>query len=201
MIKLQILAAPVLAAAILLGAAQANAHCDAVDGPVAKAVLKALETGNLYPVLAYAPASAEGEIRAAFDKSRKVRNLGPDARELADHAVLETVVRLHRAGEGAVYTGLQPAGLDYGPVIEAAEAAVETGDAAALEAMLMEEIKHSLEERLARVRLLQKAPLEPKTPAEVPHSRERISAELGFITFAESLRQAAIGKGEHLHAD
>ena len=38
-------------------------------------------------------------------------------------------------------------------------------------------------------------------PAEVPHSRERVSAELGFITFAENLRQAALGKGAELHAD
>ncbi len=201
MINLQILAAPVIAAAIMLGAAKASAHCDAVDGPVAKAVQKALETGNIYPVLAYAPATAEEEIRAAFEKSRKVRELGPDARELADQAVLETVVRLHRAGEGAAFTGLKPAGIDYGPVIEAAETAVETGDASPLEAVLADVIKRSLDERLAMVRQLQKAPLEPRTPAEVPHSRERISAELGFITFAESLRQAAVAKGEHLHAD
>jgi hypothetical protein len=151
--------------------------------------------------LAYAPASAEVEIRAAFMKSRKVRGLGADVRELADHAFMETVIRLHRAGEGATYTGLKPAGIDYGPVIPAAEQAVETGDLAKLNAALMHEIDHALQERLARVRKLQKAPLEPKTDAEVPHSRERVSGELGFITFAENLRQAALGKGTEHHAD
>jgi hypothetical protein len=65
-------------------------------------------------------------------KSRKVRGLGADVRELADHAFMETVIRLHRAGEGATYTGLKPAGIDYGPVIPAAEQAVETGDLAKL---------------------------------------------------------------------
>ena len=145
--------------------------------------------------------SAEAEIRAAFVKSRKVRGLGADARELADQAFMETVIRLHRAGEGAIYTGLKPAGIDYGPVIPAAEQAVETGDLAKLKAALMHEIDHALQERLAHVRELQKAPLEPKTDAEVPHSRERVSGELGFITFAESLRQAALGKGAEHHAD
>jgi hypothetical protein len=183
----------IIAAGMIVGAQSAQAHCDSIDGPVAKAVQKALETGNINPVLAYAPASAEVEIRAAFMKSRKVRGLGADVRELADHAFMETVIRLHRAGEGA--------GIDYGPVIPAAEQAVETGDLAKLKAALMHEIDHALQERLTHVRKLQKAPLEPKTDAEVPHSRERVSGELGFITFAENLRQAALGKGTEHHAD
>ena len=44
------------------------------------------------PVLAYAPAAVEAEIRAAFEKSRKVRGLGADARALADQAIMETVI-------------------------------------------------------------------------------------------------------------
>ncbi|HET8545219.1 MAG TPA: DUF6448 family protein [Pseudolabrys sp.] len=201
MTKLSIWIIAIVAAVMIVGTQSAQAHCDSIDGPVAKAVQKALETGNINPVLAYAPASDEAEIRAAFVKSRKVRGLGADARELADAAFMETVVRLHRAGEGAIYTGLKPAGIDYGPVIPAAEQAVETGDLTKLKAALMHEIDHALQERLAHVRELQKAPLEPKTDAEVPHSRKRVSGELGFITFAENLRQAALGKGAEHHAD
>jgi len=201
MTKFTMLIAAVAAAGIMFGVQSAQAHCDSIDGPVAKAVQKALETGNINPVLAYAPVAAEAEIRTAFEKSRKVRDLGADARALADQAAMETVIRLHRAGEGAAYTGLKPAGIDYGPVIRAAEHAVETGDLAKLQAALTEEIEHALRERLAHVRELQKVSLEPKTAAEVPSARERVSGELGFITFAESLRQAALGKGAEHHAD
>jgi hypothetical protein len=201
MSKIKTLIAAIIAAGLLFQVQSAQAHCDSLDGPVAKAVYKALDDGNVNPVLAYAPATAEAEIRAAFEKSRKVRGLGAEARMLADQAFMETVIRLHRAGEGATYTGLKPAGIDYGPVVPAAEHAVETGDLAKLKAVLTEEIEHALRERLAHVRELKKAPLEPKTAAEVPHSRERISAELGFIIFAESLRQTALGKGAEHHAD
>jgi hypothetical protein len=201
MTKIKMLIAVIVAAGLLFGAQSAKAHCDSLDGPVAKAVQKSLETGNVNPVLAYAPAAAEAEIRAAFEKSRKVRGLGADARTLADQAFMETVIRLHRAGEGAAYTGLKPAGADYGPVIPAAEQAVKTGDLTKLKAVLVEEIEHALRERLAHLRELQKAPLEPKTAAEVPHARERVSAELGFVTFAEVLRQAAHGKGAEHHVD
>jgi hypothetical protein len=48
----------------------------------------------------------------------------------------ETVVRLHRAGEGAPYTGLKPAGLDVGPVILLAEKAAESGDSEAVYQLL-----------------------------------------------------------------
>jgi hypothetical protein len=200
MIKVKMLIVAMVAAGLLLGAQSAQAHCDSLDGPVAGAVRKALETGNVNPVLAYAPAAAEAEIRQSFEKSRKVRDLGDDARALADQAFMETAVRLHRAGEGAAYTGLKPAA-DYGPVIAAADHAVATGDLAKLETVLVEIVEHALRERLAHVRELQKAPLEPKTAAEVLHARERVSAELGFVTFAESIRQAALGEGAGRHAD
>jgi hypothetical protein len=195
----KLVTAAMVAAALSIGSLDAQAHCDSVDGPVAKAAENALESGNINPVLAYAPASAEAEIRAAFEKSGKVRALGPDAQSLADQAFMETVIRLHRAGEGAFYTGLKPAGIDYGPVVPAADRAVETGDLTQLKTILSEEIEHALRERLERVRELQKAPREPKTPAEVPAARERVSAELGFITFAESLRQGALGRGTEHH--
>ncbi len=202
MSKMKMLIAAVVAAGLLFVTERpAQAHCDSLDGPVAKAVQKALEFGNVNPVLAYAPATAEAEIRAAFEKSRKVRGVNPDVRALADQAFMETVIRLHRAGEGAAYTGLKPAGIDYGPVIPAAEHAVETGDLEKLKAVLMEEIEHALRDRIAHVRELQKAPGEPKAAAEVPHARERVSAELGFVIFAESIRQAVLGKGAEHHAD
>lgn len=181
-------------------AVPANAHCDGVDGPVAVAAQRAIETGNVNLALPYAPASAEAEIVAKFQDARRVRTRGRDARTLADRAFVETVVRLHRIGEGAGYTGLQPAGVDYGPMIPAAEGALQTGDLAAVRAILMEEIDHGLAERLARVQAVGSATAEPRNHDGVAAARERVNAELGFITYAEGLREAVSGAGtEHQH--
>jgi hypothetical protein len=79
----------VVASVLLLGGPSAWAHCDTVDGPVAMAVRKALETGDVYLVLPYAPASAEPELQTAFAQARAVRAFGPAARELADRSFLE----------------------------------------------------------------------------------------------------------------
>jgi hypothetical protein len=179
----------------------ALAHCDSVDGPVAKVAIEALDTGNVYPVLAFAPAAAEGEITQMFESARKVRVLGPDAKALADRSFLETVIRLHREGEGATYTGLKAAGIDYGPVIRAAEDALRRNDVSKLNSALGEELDHALAERFAHVRESRAAQSEPKSASDVPKARERISAELGFITYAETIRQAILGKGSEHHAE
>jgi hypothetical protein len=198
MTKIKFLMASVVAAGLLFGAGSAQAHCDSIDGPVAKAAQKALDTSNVNLALPYAPARAEAELQAAFAQSLQVRTLSPDAKALADRAFIEATVRLHRAGEGAAYTGLKPAGLDHGPAIPAAERAAATGDLSQVRALLDEEIEHGLHARFHQVRDAQKASLEPKKASDVAAARERASAELGFVTYVESLRQAAHGAAGHV---
>lgn len=107
--------------------APVSAHCDTMDGPVVKAAQEALETGNVNLVLIWVQEKDEAQIKEAFNNTIAVRKLSPEAKELADMYFFETLVRVHRAGEGAPYTGLKPAGLDLGPAIPAADEALKTG--------------------------------------------------------------------------
>lgn len=111
-----------------IGAGPALAHCDTMDGPVVTLARKALETGDVALVLPWVAPGKESEIREAFDLAVAVRGKGPREKALADRFFFETLVRVHREGEGAPYTGLKPAGLDPGPAIPAAEKALETGN-------------------------------------------------------------------------
>jgi hypothetical protein len=124
-------------------------HCDSLDGPVVSAARRALEAGDVDLVLPFVPEYGEAEVRAMFATVQQARSLTDSAREVADRLFFETVVRIHRAGEGAPYVGLKPAGLDVGPVIPLAERAVETGSAAGvaeyLSGVLREELRHRLE--------------------------------------------------------
>ena len=88
----------------------ALAHCDTLDGPVVKDARAALDAKDLTPVLKWVEYEKEGEIREAFQHALAVRALGPEARALADRFFFETLVRVHREGEGAPYTGLKPEG-------------------------------------------------------------------------------------------
>jgi hypothetical protein len=189
------LAIPILTGGLLLGGGQAEAHCDGIDGPVATTAVRALETGNVYPVLAYVPAAAEPELTEVFAQARAVRGAGPEAKALADRHFMETAVRLHRAGEGAAYTGLRPAGIDFGPAIPAAEAAIRTGNADPALALLAGEAAHGLEKRLEHVQHASEHADEPTTEAGVAAAREKVRAELAFIGYVQGLYVAATNGG------
>src|SRR5512144_906449 len=120
-------------------------HCDTLDGPVVTAAKAALEAGNVNLILPYVQKDGEAEIVRAFEKVMKIRT-DEAVREIVDLYFFETVVRIHRMGEGAPYTGLKPAGLNEGPVIPVAEKAIESGSPDelinVLSDMLREEITH-----------------------------------------------------------
>ena len=109
--------------AILLSP-RALAHCDSLDGPVIQAARRALDARDPALALPWVQAEDEPEIRAAFTRTQAVRGLSTEARTLADLYFFETLVRLHRAGEGEPFSGLKPAGLHRGPGILAADKSV-----------------------------------------------------------------------------
>jgi hypothetical protein len=153
------LAASLIAAAFLLPA-PAMAHCDGIDGPVVTTAKRSLDQGNVNFVLPWVRAEDEPAIRHAFEHASAVRKLGPEAKQLADNYFYETVVRIHRAAEGAPYTGLKPAGRDLGAAIPAADAALAKGSPAMLEKALLGAVRKGLHEqyhsahRLARCSML-----------------------------------------------
>jgi hypothetical protein len=102
-------------------------HCDSLDGPVVGAARAALDAGDVGIVLPFVPERDEANVKEAFAAVMPVRAMGHQARDVADRSFFETVVRIHRAGEGAPYTGLKPAGTPVSPVIPIAEEAVVTG--------------------------------------------------------------------------
>lgn len=87
--------------ALLLAPITTFAHCDTLDGPVVAAARKALDSGNVNLILVWVQKKDEGEIRNMFQKAVAVRKAGGQAKELADMYFFETLVRIHRAGEGA----------------------------------------------------------------------------------------------------
>lgn len=167
-------------------------HCDSLDGPVVTAARAALESGEVDRVLPYVPAAAEDEIVAAFQLVRAVRSLTSGARKLADTAFFETVVRVHRAGEGAPYTGLKPVGLDVGPVIPVAERAIAAGSPDELAALLCRFVEDEVEQRFSR--MLGLVP----TNGDVAAHRAYVEAMLGLEVWAHSLYQAIRA---HPHGD
>lgn len=157
-------------------------HCDSLDGPVVRAAREALDREDVEIILPFVHEPGEAEVRQAFDLAVKARVQGADARDVADLYFFETVVRVHRAGEGAPFTGLKPAGLDVGPVIPLAERAIAQGDAGELAGFLSAAVHEEVLARFAEV-------MEAKAHAGegLGAARRYVSAMLGLQVWSHTL--------------
>jgi hypothetical protein len=159
-------------------------HCDSLDGPVVTAARQALTAGDVDLVLPYVPADGEHELRSSFARVLPVHRAGGVAADIARQWFYETVVRVHRAGEHAPYTGLKPAGLDVGPIIPMAEKAVESGDVDDVYRLLAADLHTELTRRLDQVTRLAAG-----KDGSVPAARAYVQAVLGFQVYAHHLYQ------------
>jgi len=159
----------------------AGTHCDTLDGPVVTTAKMALEKGDVTPVLKWVSKEYENEIRDLFKKTLAVRGKSPEAKELADMYFFETLVRLHRAGEGAPYTGLKPAGAVELPMA-AADKALEMGNVDGLVKNITDHIAAGIRERFNRV-------IETKKHMDesIEAGREYVEAYVDYVHFVERL--------------
>lgn len=183
----------VVAAAVAMSwGTAAQAHCDTLDGPVVSEARRALDAGNVNLVLGWVQKQDESEIRGAFQKALAVRKTGPAARELADTYFFETLVRVHRAGEGAPYTGLKPAG-QIEPPIAAADKSIETGKLEPVAKMVIDRTKEGLHQQFDQVSAKKKY-----SPNDVAAAREFVNAYVEYVHYVERLYQGA-GTGHAAH--
>ncbi len=174
-------------------------HCDSMDGPVVTAARQALDAGDIKLILPYVPKEGEPEVRQAFEKVLPLHRQANGAKQVADQYFFETVVRIHRAGEGAPFTGLKPAGLDVGPVIPVAEKAIETGSSKELEQLLGDIVRTEVRKRFDHM-----LHLNTHAPESVDAARAYVEAMLGLQVYSHKLYLSAKAEAhevvhEHKH--
>ena len=176
---------------LLLYSVNANAHCDTLEGPVVESARHALVAGDVPPLLKWVPIDDEQLIRTAFQNTMEVRKIGGQAQKLADMYFFETLVRIHRAGEGASYTGLKP-GTEVDPAIALADKALKNGSIDKLVGVLTDATAKGIRERFRRA-------LETKKHADesVTAGREFVEAYVIFTHYVEELHASVKGGTEH----
>jgi len=164
------------------------AHCDTLDGPVIQDARIALEQGDVTPVLKWIKEDAEPEIRAAFQTALVERKTD---KETADMKFFETLVRVHRSGEGAVFIGLKPAG-SVEPIVAEADKALETGSVDGLISEMSMHLTEGVKEHFERA-------LETKKHKDesVEAGREYVEAYVEYVHYLEGIHNAILGKGGH----
>ncbi len=186
-----VLAAIAFSATGLLCPEDAPAHCDTLDGPVVETARQALAKGEVTPLLKWVRPADEKELKNAFRKTLEVRTLGDQARELADRYFFETLVRIHRAGEGAPYTGLKP-GASVDPAVALADKALESGSVDKLAEVLGNAMDKGIRSRFVETYEKQK-----HAEASVDQGREFVEAYVDFTHYVEGLHGLIKGGAAH----
>jgi hypothetical protein len=171
------------------------AHCDTLDGPVIEAARVALEKGEVTPVLKWIPKEHEQEIRDVFSETLVVRVKGKEARELADRYFFETLVRVHRAGEGEPYTGLKSAST-IEPAITAADKALQNASVDTLADKISNAVREAIKKRFDTA-------LEKKKHADdsVEGGRDFVEAYVQYVHFVEGIHDLVVKGAEHHHSE
>ncbi len=169
----------------------ALAHCDTLDGPVVETARSALDKGDVTPLLKWVRADEEKGIQAAFQKTLKMRALGAEAKEFADMYFFETLVRIHRAGEGAPYTGLKP-GAAIDPAVALADQALEGGSVDKLVKVLTDAMANGIRERFVHAYENQK-----HADDSVSTGREFVESYVVFTHYVEGLHGLIKGNSAH----
>jgi hypothetical protein len=172
---------------------QAWSHCDSLEGPVVRDARAALASGDVTPVLKWVSKDREREIVETFRQALAVRSLGDDAKTLADRHFFETLVRIHRAGEGEAFTGLKAAG-EVEPGIAAADAALAAGSTDELVEHLSAAASEGIRSRFSAAMERRK-----KAHESVDAGRAYVEAYVEFIHFVENLDRLATQGAPHGH--
>jgi hypothetical protein len=176
---------------ILMIPQTALAHCDTLDGPVVETARVALEKGDVTPLLKWVRPAEEGDIQEAFEKTLAIRSNGPDAKDFADMYFFETLVRIHREGEGAPYTGLKP-GAAIDPAVALADQSLEGGSADKLVKVLTNAMANGIQERFAHAYENQK-----HADDSVAMGREFVESYVVFTHYVEGLHGLIKGNSVH----
>jgi hypothetical protein len=127
--------------------------------------------------------SAKGPVATA---ASKVRKQGTTARQLADRYFIETAVRLHRAGEGAPFTGVTDE--ETPASILTADRAMASGSVTEVNTILEQAMRKGVE---AKYQAVVNARAEAKRLNTVEAHRERVEAELMFEKYIYELNTLA----------
>jgi hypothetical protein len=149
-----------------------------------------LSTTSRSPITVPAAGScAGGRDAASFHRAATARSGGPGTARDAEQHFLETLVRIHRAGEGAGFDGIKPTGTQLPPQVVAADAALDAGSIAPLRGLIPPEHWAELEHRFANTLAKKRYDVD-----DLPAARDYIAAYVSFFKYAEGEEH------DHAHA-
>ncbi len=173
----------------------AMAHCDSLDGPVVADAQRAFAGKDVAPVLKWVRAEDEPEVRKVFALALAVRGASEGAGTIADNYFFETLVRIHRAGEGEGFTGLKPVG-SVEPVIAAADRALADGNVDGLADRIAASVREGIVHRFKEAHGLSSA-----ADQSVEQGRRYVAAYVQLTHFVQTADGLVAHGASHQHPE
>lgn len=167
------------------------AHCDSYDGPVIHDARLALQKGEVSFVMKWIREEHEEEIKSLFSKTLSLKNADHQIYNIVEKHFLETLVRLHREGEGAPFTGLKPTG-SVTPIIQMADKSIEDSDIESLLNNLHNHIQKIVIEKYEKVSALNKV-----KDHSIRVGRAYVAAYVDYTHTLEAVEDAIAHGGHH----
>ncbi len=182
-----------MALIVILAASPAFSHCDSEDGPIIPLIKTALENGNIKPLLKWVTADEEADIKELFGRVRAVRTQSEEAKGIADQLFIETFIRVHRASEGAPYTGIKKAGT-MPPIFTKLDQTLESGSVDALADKVADSVRENIVKHFNRAMDLKK-----QQNKSVEDGRKFVKAYVAYMHFVEGIHNylASGSQGHH----
>lgn len=168
----------------------AFAHCDTMEGPVVKDAKLALEKSDVTSVLKWVKPEREAEVIIAFEKALSGRRA--QDKEKTDKEFFETLIRIHREGEGAEFEGIKPSGSEVEPAIIEADKALEEGKADNLIKLMTDDTAAGIKQRFDNA--FEKRKYKDES---VELGREFVEAYVEFTHYVERLHKDILGAVSH----
>lgn len=169
----------------------ASAHCDSYDGPVIKDALIALEQQNVELVLKWVEPKYDEIITDKFDQTLKLTGSNKVVNKILETHFLETLVRLHREGEGASFTGLKPVN-SMTPMVEMADNSLDKNDIDYVVNKVNNHLGEVLRERFTKAMELSKS-----KDNSVEQGRAYVEAYVEYTHTLEALEHIIHGSMSH----
>lgn len=166
------------------------AHCDSTSGPVISEAMAALDKSDITPVLKWIKPEYETELKEAFSLAIQVRNKSGEAKELADKYFLETLIRLHRAGEGAPYTGIKKTPPEK--IVVLTDQALASGSADELIEIIQKHLAEAIKEKFNKAMQASK-----NKDQSVKSGREFVEAYVQYTHYVEGIHASIMSTGGH----
>src|SRR5699024_4466275 len=166
-------------------------HRYSYNGSVIQDALKAMDKEDVTLKMNCIEEEYEAEIKSLFDKTIGLKKGDAEIYGVVEKYFLETLVRVHREGEGEPYTGLKPAG-SVTHVVQMADRSIEDGDVDRLLSDLDRHLRHVVAEKFEKVRELSKT-----KENSIAEGRAYVEAYVDYTHTLEGIEEVLMHGGHH----